>query len=113
MRVIQNSVGLCRVFTTNKKILKNPTGEVQRIKDQITGRCNVMPPLKQLITHSVVDSFIDPNLQHNSKEIKNDEMASPIWKDFGDDSIAKEFESDRITRRDRPSPYSRQNEKCF
>ena len=95
MRAIQNSARLCRVFSTNEKVMKDPTREVQRIKNELTDRCHVMPPVKSLMPQSVVDSFIDPNLQHNSKERrKNDEKTSRILKDFGDDCIAKEFESD-------------------
>ena len=94
MRAIQNSAGLCRVFTSNGKIISDPTREVQRIKDQLTDRCKVLPPLKSLIPKSVVDSFIDPNLQHNSKKRKNDEKTSRILKDFGEGCMAREFESD-------------------
>ena len=94
MRAIQNSARLCRVFSTNEAVMKNPTGEVQRIKNQLTDTCNVMPPPKSLIPQKVVDSFIDPNLQHNSKERKNEEKTSKILKDFGDGCVAREFDSE-------------------
>ena len=94
MRAIQNSVGLCRVFSTNEGVLKDPSREVQRIKNQLTDECNVIPPPSALISQKVVDSFIDPNLQHNNKARKKEEKLSGILKDFGDGCMAKEFDSD-------------------
>lgn len=94
MRAIQNSARLCRVFSTNEAVMKDPTKEVQRIKNELTDRCNVIPPPKSLIPQEVVDSFIDPNLQHNSKERKDEEKTSRILKEFGDGCVAREFESE-------------------
>jgi len=94
MRAIQNSARLCRVFSTNEAVMKDPAREVQRIKNQLTDICNVIPPPKSLMPQEVVDSFIDPNLQHNSKERRNEEKTSSILKDFGDGCIAKEFDSE-------------------
>ncbi len=94
MRAIQNSARLCRVFSTNEAVMKDPATEVQRIKNQLTDGCNVIPPPKSLIPQKVVDSFIDPNLQHNSKERKDEEKTSRILKDFGDGCVAREFDSE-------------------
>lgn len=38
LRAIQNSAGMCRIVTANHKIMENPKGEVQRIKNQLTRR---------------------------------------------------------------------------
>eukprot|EP00985_Skeletonema_marinoi_P001657 scaffold668_cov124-Skeletonema_marinoi.AAC.4 len=92
MRAIQNSARLCRVFSTNEAVMTDPAREVQRIKNQLTDTCNVIPPPKSLMPQEVVDSFIDPNLQHNSKERRNEEKTSSILKDFGDGCVAKEFD---------------------
>ena len=84
LRAIQNSAGMCRVVTANHKIMKNPKSEVQRIKNLLTERCNVMPPPTNVIPQTVIDDFIDPNLQHNDKGLK----------DFSAHCKAREFESD-------------------
>ena len=54
----------------------------------------MIPPPKSLIPQKIVDSFIDPNLQHNSKERKDEEKTSRILKDFGDGCVAREFDSE-------------------
>ena len=41
MRALQNSVNLCRVFSTNEAVFKDPMKEVQRIKNELTSKCRV------------------------------------------------------------------------
>ena len=48
MRAIQNSVGLCIVYSSNDAIMANPLTEVQRIADELTTKCNVPKPKYQL-----------------------------------------------------------------
>lgn len=66
MRAIQNSVGLCRVFSSNEAILANPLEEVQRISKELTSKCGVPKPREELKQEDV-DRFVDPSLQHNKK----------------------------------------------
>jgi hypothetical protein len=68
MRAIQNSSKLCRVLTSNEAVLKDPQAEGQRIKDELTSRCNVIPPPVGTLQKSVVDQFIDTKLQHNKEK---------------------------------------------
>jgi hypothetical protein len=68
-KAIVNSNGLCRVLSSNDKILANPLVEVQRIADELTSKCH-MPPGPSRIDQSQVDKFIDPELQHNKKELQ-------------------------------------------
>lgn len=93
MRAIQNSEGLCRVFSTNEAVFKDPMNEVQRIKNELTDKCGVIPPPTRQLPEEVVDKFVDPKLQHNSKERKAEEEKRGVLKYFGG-CIAREFESD-------------------
>lgn len=68
MRAIQNSADLCRVLSSNDKTLEDPLNEVQRIADELTAKCG-MPPGPSRITQDEVDKFIDPELQHNKKQL--------------------------------------------
>jgi hypothetical protein len=70
MRAIQNSQNLCRVHSSNEKMLANPRAEVERISDALTHKCNVPPPLRKL-SQEDVDVFVDPKLQHEKKKKKN------------------------------------------
>jgi hypothetical protein len=68
MKAIQNSHGLCRVFSSNDAILANPLGEVQRISRELTTKCGV-PDAPKKINQEDVDVFIDPNMQHGKREM--------------------------------------------
>ena len=96
MRAIQNSVGLCRVFSTNDAVVKDPLKEVQRIADELTTKCHVLPPPVTTISRQVVDEFVDPSLQHNKKqrEAKEESLAVLADGDFGNGCVAREIESD-------------------
>jgi hypothetical protein len=59
MRAIQNSAGLCRVVTSNDAILADPMTEVQRIADELTTKCGVPKPPREL-TREDVDKLVDP-----------------------------------------------------
>jgi hypothetical protein len=72
MRAIQNSKGLCIVYTSNDAILADPMHEVQRISDELTTRCNVHEPPYRLKQEDV-DKFIDPSLQHTKKQRTEEE----------------------------------------
>jgi hypothetical protein len=69
LRAIQNTEKLCRVLSSNDAILQNPLEEVQRISNELSSKCGVpSPPHK--ITQEDVDEFVDPELQHNKKNIE-------------------------------------------
>jgi hypothetical protein len=99
MRAIQNSSTLCRVFSTNDAVVKNPLVEVQRIKDELTDRCNVIPPPVSTLQKSVVDEFVDPKLLHNKEkpdgETIKDGCVAPKYKsehEEGSDAYKEEKE---------------------
>lgn len=94
MKALQNSAGLCRVFSTNEAVFKDPKKEVQRIKNELTGKCRVVAPPTHEISSDVVDVFVDPKLQHNSNERKAEEESKPVLKDFGGGCVARDFVSD-------------------
>lgn len=87
MRALQNSNGLCRVYTSNEEILKNPLKEVQRISDELTRQCNVPKPPKELTTEQV-NKFVDTSLQHNVKSKFN---VGPIIEHHGTDCDVHEL----------------------
>lgn len=94
MRALQYSEGLCRVFSTNEAVFKDPRTEVQRIKDELTKKCKVIPPPILEISSQVVNEFVDPKLQHNKKEREAEEKKQRILKDYGNRCVAREFESE-------------------
>jgi len=77
---IQNSQGLCRVVTTNENILKSPLQEIQYIADELTNKCH-LPAGTNRITQEQVDQFIDPTLQHNTKNKENQRILETIGGD--------------------------------
>ena len=94
MRALQNSADLCQVYSTNEAVFKDPWSEVSRIQNELTLKCHViMPPIHQL-SEDVVNEFVDPKLQHNSKKRKKEEEKRGTLKDFGAGCVAREFDSD-------------------
>jgi len=71
MRAVQNSQELCRVVSSNEKILDNPLLEVQRISDELTLKCGVPSPPRPL-DNDTIHEFVDMSLQHNRNELKDD-----------------------------------------
>lgn len=71
MQAIQNSKGLCIVYSSNDAVLASPLEEVQRISTELTSKCGV-PEGPSKITQEEVDKFIDPNMQHGKKKIGED-----------------------------------------
>lgn len=65
---IRNSVGMCRVVTSNDRILQSPVEEVTRIVQELTDRCNVMSPPRRLPSESVVNDFVDVTLQRSKTD---------------------------------------------
>lgn len=96
MRALQNSKGLCRVYTSNEDILKNPMQEVQRISDELTRQCNVPKPPNEL-TIEQVNKFVDTSLQHNAKSKFN---VGPIIQRYGTDCDVHEL----VTTTEKTSP---------
>ncbi|KAL7428056.1 hypothetical protein ACHAXH_004167 [Discostella pseudostelligera] len=96
MRALQNSMGLCRVYSSNEAILVNPKKEVERIKNELVTKCNVIPPPIHEIPKKVVDSFVDPMLQHNKHDrgAKEQKSQQHVLKDFGGGCVARDFKSD-------------------
>ena len=93
MRAVQNSAKLCRVYSTNDAIFNDPMDELQRIKDELTDKCHVMPPPVSHVSQTVVDSFVDPKFQHNSKERERKEEKLGVLKDFGENCVVHDFDS--------------------
>lgn len=91
-RAIENSVGLCRVFSSNNKILADPLHEIQRIADELTSQCHLRPGPRQ-IQQAEVDKFIDPELQHNKKELEKSDIGIRILEERHGCQV-KDFKSD-------------------
>lgn len=92
MAAIQNSAGLCRVFTSNEMVLAKPLEETQRIADDLTNKCHV-PPGPKSITQEQVNVFIDPNLQHNKKKMQHGENGR-ILERIKDGCYIREYNSE-------------------
>ncbi|KAI2510202.1 sulfotransferase family [Fragilaria crotonensis] len=93
-RAVENSAGMCRVLSSNDKVLANPLGEVQRIADELTSRCR-MPPGPSRIQQAEVDKFIDPDLQHNKKELASETNGVRILEERNG-CIVKDYQSDLV-----------------
>lgn len=95
MRAIQNSKGLCMVTSSNDAIMNDPLNEVQRIADELTSKCNVPQPPNRMKQEDV-DKFVDPTLQHNAKQRKEQEANSKqVLKEYnGGKCKVYEYESD-------------------
>ena len=91
-RAIENSAGLCRVFSSNDKILADPLHEVQRIADELTSQCR-MAPGPSRIQQAEVDKFIDPELQHNKKELEKTDVGIRILEERHGCKV-KDYQSD-------------------
>jgi hypothetical protein len=92
MRAVQNSAGLCRVVTSNEAVLANPRQEVVRIAQELTTRCGVPAPAKQ-VTDEDVEKFMDPTLQHHKKEKDAQQQARAILATHGTDCVVREYDS--------------------
>jgi hypothetical protein len=68
MRGLQNTAGLCRVYSSNDKVIADPMNEVQRISDELTTKCGVPAPPNKL-TKEEVGKIVDLGLQHNKKRV--------------------------------------------
>jgi hypothetical protein len=91
MRGLQNSRDLCRVYSSNEAILADPLREVQRISDELTQKCGVPRPPREL-TDDVVNKFIDTSLVHQGGKKKYGDGRAVIEK-HGDDCPVYELET--------------------
>lgn len=79
-RALENSVDLCRVYTSNDAIMLDSLAELNRISRTLTDKCGVPKPPKEL-TQEAIDLFIDPKLHHNRK--KDEEGKAVIVEEKG------------------------------
>mmetsp|Transcript_31864 Transcript_31864/g.93631 ORF Transcript_31864/g.93631 Transcript_31864/m.93631 type:complete len:598 (-) Transcript_31864:2068-3861(-) len=92
VRAVQNMKGTCQVLSSNEAILANPLKEVQRIADELTTKCHVPAPPNKL-TQEVVDSFIDPKLQHNKQKREAELAKHEILVTRGDKCEIRDYDS--------------------
>jgi hypothetical protein len=65
-RAIVQSNDLCRVVTSHRKVMTQPTVEMKRIYDGLIG-CGV--PVPHMVSEADINSFIDTSLQHGKTSI--------------------------------------------
>ena len=94
MRALQNSDGLCRVYTSNEGILGDTMGELYRVTSRLKDKCGIPMPPKN-ITKEDVKVFIDQNLQHTNQNERDRDK--PVIEEHGkckiheyDTSLVKE-----------------------
>lgn len=61
--LLRNTAGMCRVVTNNNDVLRNGPEELRRIVQELTTRCHVVAPPNPTPIGSMVESFVDANLQ--------------------------------------------------
>ena len=88
---VTNSADLCRVLSNNNVVLDDPLAETMRISNELTTKCGVPAPPKQ-ITKDIIESFVDPSLQHNKKQLEEKSKERMVLEKHGDCEV-REFES--------------------
>lgn len=88
---VQNSADLCRVYSSNTAVLANPMKEINRIVDELTSKCGLVPSPSK-ITKEIIDGFVDPELQHNKKELDAKQKNRKVLVKHGDCEV-REFDS--------------------
>jgi len=86
---IQNSNfnGLCRVISSNVKLLHDQETEVQRISDELTHNCHVLPPNQPKVQKEWVRNFMDPGLQHEKKNVNKQNVQYQLLETYHDCDI--------------------------
>lgn len=94
MRGIQNSKGLCRVYSSNDQLLAQPYQEVSRIVSDLIHQCHVLPPSKTL-SQQVIDTFVDGTLQHVVRKTTKQRIddGEKIIQQFSNTCVAFEYKS--------------------
>jgi hypothetical protein len=64
---LENSRNLCVVYSSNEAILAQPLDEIKRLSKELTEKCGVPKPPQEL-TQEEVNRFVDPSLQHNTRD---------------------------------------------
>ena len=88
---VLNSADLCRVLSSNNKVLADPLGETKRIVKELE-ECGV-PAASSTITQDVVDGFVDPKLQHNKKGLDEEKKEKEILATYGD-CVVRDYDSE-------------------
>jgi len=82
---LENAVGLCTVFTSNKLVFGDVEGELERIRRDLRGVCGV-EVTGDVISKEIINEFVDMKLQHqhakdNAQHIKGVRGCEfPTWK---------------------------------
>lgn len=94
MRAIQNSKNLCRISSSNDKLLARPFHEVSRMVSDLVKYCHVIQPPKRL-TQQVVDSFVDGSLQHVQRKTIKERLdeGQKVFQRFSDNCVAFEYKT--------------------
>lgn len=80
-RALEHSSRICRITTSNDAILNSPLQEIQRISQELTDKCGVVPPAAPpslVQQQAVVDSFVDPTLHHNTNSHQGDNLLKSL-----------------------------------
>lgn len=94
MRGIENSQDLCRVTSSNEAILADPLQEINRISKELTDKCGVPKPEREL-TEEDVARFVDPNLQHNKKQREKEDNEKKVLEKHGD-CLVHDFVTEQV-----------------
>ena len=74
-RAIQQTQDLCRVVTSHKKMMSQPSIELQRIYFELKEKCRV--PVPHEVSQEDINDFIDVNLQHGRTSLLDTYCADP------------------------------------
>jgi hypothetical protein len=102
---LQNSDGLCTVFSTSKRMFGSPIQEIARIRSELKNTCKIDLPNMGEITKSkdVVNKFYDPNLIHQKKKAATTKVNTvsglrgctyPEWRSSSEKSQEQKTEED-------------------
>lgn len=75
---IQQSLDLCRVVTSDRKIMKSPQLEMKRIYTMLRDRCGIEVPRQ--LSDADIEAFVDLDLQHGRESLLHERCDPEVYK---------------------------------
>ena len=110
---IQNSIGLCRIVTSDEAIQERPLIELGRIQDELFHKCNVARPREDPSIRRLLQSFVNAtgyenNVQHgeNGKELEFSSTGLSVDDDYSIFTESMQIHSDQKSGKAFEADYS-------
>jgi hypothetical protein len=97
---IENTEGLCTVYTSASRVMEDPLREVTRIRDELKDTCKVEKLLEGAVDEKIVTDWVDASLKHE-KSAENTVTESglrgctwPVWHNTDTTQLEKQRKHD-------------------